>query len=293
MNCPENAGCHFCGATDARKRHRIRKLWIVECLGCGVLYTHPRVTCNYDDRGVPIEQQRAEYERDYWPHRQETALRYWDTLEAYRQTGRLLDVGCGFGFFLNEAQQRRWTAVGVEIAGEQAEWGRQRFGLEIVPNLDDERLGAGQFDVITMWDVIEHVADSESLLRRCRELLQPGGLLLVRTPNAEGLALRAHWWSWPLLELYWQLAYPANPWEHVYHFTPAFLQRLLQNNGFAVRRFDLDEPWGSRPLGGRNWAVAVARRAVARLAWKMKLPYEVTAIAEPCPTGVAAEERRP
>lgn len=272
--------CGICGAIESRRLHEIRGLQIVQCTRCNLLYTNPRSMWDYRNSTIPLEKKLAIYERDYWPKRQVSAKRFWGVAETFRQNGRLLDIGCGFGFFLSEAHMCGWSVTGVEVSVEEASWGRDRFNLPIVSSLEDRSLDRQGFDVITLWDVIEHIADVRPLLHRCRELLRPGGGLFLRTPNADGLLIKPDWWSWVYLQFYWQLVYPANPIEHVYHFTPSVLEILLEQNGFKVRSIQTNQDWDERVLVGRNHLVTLARTILMWIAWKNHLPYEIGMWAE-------------
>ena len=111
-----------------------------------------------------------------------------DLLEraAVPRRGRLLDVGCSTGAFLELAARAGWDATGVEIGDAPAAAARAR-GLEVhTGSLDDAAL-EGRFDLITFWDVLEHLPDPLDALRRARDLLAPGGLVAMAFPNVGGL----------------------------------------------------------------------------------------------------------
>jgi 2-polyprenyl-3-methyl-5-hydroxy-6-metoxy-1,4-benzoquinol methylase len=99
---------------------------------------------------------------------------------------RLLDVGAGYGYFRKAASDSGWTTDGVEISHHAAAVARQEFGMDtFVGTLQDyAREGAGHsYDVLTLFDVVEHVEDPVSLLETVRSLLKPEGLCVIRTPN--------------------------------------------------------------------------------------------------------------
>ena len=241
------------------------------------LYLH-QSSCGVEVYTVQYSPTRklSAYQRDYWPKRRLSADSFRGRAVSYRQTGYFLEIGCGFGFLLNEARTQGWAAVGMEVAQDEAEWGQQNFDLDIVGSLKHEHLQPGQFDVVTLWDVIEHIPDVHDLLQDCYRLLRPGGLLFLKTPNGEGLILRSTWWSWGYLPLYWQLVYPANPLEHVYHFTPATMEKILRERGFVVRSLEVWQNWDERIVVGRDRLMSLLRQVLMRLAWKTRLPYEMT-----------------
>jgi 2-polyprenyl-3-methyl-5-hydroxy-6-metoxy-1,4-benzoquinol methylase len=133
-----------------------------------------------------------------------------------RTTGRrLLDVGCGQGQFVDTASSAGWRAFGIDLAKDAIAIARS-FGVEcreedfFASTLDGER-----FDVITMTELIEHVPAPGRFLQRARELLGPGGLLYLTTPNFSSLSRRIMGGEW----------YPVLP-EHLSYFTPRVLCEL-------------------------------------------------------------------
>ncbi|MHB9091376.1 MAG: class I SAM-dependent methyltransferase, partial [Chloroflexota bacterium] len=138
---------------------------------------------------------------------------------------RLLDVGCGAGLFLRQAQTAGWQARGIEPSASAVAYARGRFGLEIhLGTLADAPLAGETFDIITLWHVLEHTPDPVATLRQGAGLLAPGGMLLVAVPNfgsLEALLFGRRWYS---------LDAPR----HLYDFVPATLEALLAKAGLAV-----------------------------------------------------------
>lgn len=92
------------------------------------------------------------------------------------------------GLFLSLAVQRGWPAEGLEYSADSAEEARNKRGLKVRTGaLERGMFAPGSFDVITLWDVIEHVPDPRTVLELATELLAPGGVMMVKTPNCDGL----------------------------------------------------------------------------------------------------------
>jgi 2-polyprenyl-3-methyl-5-hydroxy-6-metoxy-1,4-benzoquinol methylase len=139
--------------------------------------------------------------------------------------GRLLDVGCAAGFLLEEARRQGWEVRGVELSRDLGEYARAHFGLDVfVGELTEAGLRPASFDVVTVIGTIEHVLDPRGLLRECCRVLVPGGLLVVLTENLENAIVR-------YLPRAWNGFMPP---EHLYHFTPETLSRLLGEFGLGV-----------------------------------------------------------
>lgn len=137
--------------------------------------------------------------------------------------GRLLDVGCGRGDFLDRMRRQGWIVEGVEVDAEAVEYARATHGLMIhLGALESLRLPADSFDAVTMNQVIEHVHDPVSLIRECLRLLKPGGRLVIGTPNVDCLGYRTYGRSWSHLD----------PPRHLHLFTKNTLRECVARAGF-------------------------------------------------------------
>jgi len=131
-----------------------------------------------------------------------TRNRYRELLrsfEPFRRTGRLLDVGCGGGFFVGEAAAAGWDAAGTEVSAAAVEFGRGRGWRLHRGVVADAGLAPGSLDVLTLFEVIEHVRDPAGLLRECAGVLRPGGLLYLSTPNMGSLSRRLLGADWSVI----------------------------------------------------------------------------------------------
>lgn len=140
---------------------------------------------------------------------------------------RLLDVGCSSGAFLNSAVKLGFRAEGVEPAPKAAATA-QAAGLKVRQGLLHE---AGytdeQFDAITLFEVIEHLQQPQELLRECRRILRPGGILLIGTGNAGS-------WSMSAMGARWEYLHIEKHGGHVSFFNPGSIASLAQRTEFSV-----------------------------------------------------------
>src|SRR5947207_4514048 len=135
--------------------------------------------------------------------------------------GRYLDVGCGSGAWLGLARALGWRVAGIE-ANEAAARKARQFTDEIhVGDVLEAPFAAARFDVVTAFHVLEHVVDPVAVVRRMLDWLAPGGLLIVKVPNAGGLGAALFGRAWSGLEL------PR----HLSHFTPETLERTVRKAG--------------------------------------------------------------
>lgn len=140
---------------------------------------------------------------------------------------RLLDVGCSSGAFLNTAVKLGFRAEGVEPAPKAAATA-QAAGLKVHQGLLQEAGYAdGQFDAITLFEVIEHLQQPLELLHECQRILRPGGILLIGTGNAASWSMAAMGARWEYLDI-------AKHGGHVSFFSPGSIASLAQRGGFSV-----------------------------------------------------------
>lgn len=213
----EPTPCPMCGADDGALLvesgdllhpgpERFRML---TCGRCGHLYQSPRPTLAEIGRHYPpdyapfqraIEDEPSPLRR--LERRYGLRTRCMAVQRAAGAAGRLLDVGCATGLFLDGMRRLGWDVAGVEPDERAADYARGRFGLSIFPGrLEHAPYPAGSFDAITLWDVLEHVHDPRHTLADLARLLRPGGLLVLSLPNPDSLEarlLREHWLGWDL-----------------------------------------------------------------------------------------------
>jgi SAM-dependent methyltransferase len=144
-------------------------------------------------------------------------------LETLVDKGRILDVGCATGFFLDVAEKRGWEAYGVEISNYAAGVAERRHpGRVFFGSLDRAGFAPGMFDAVTLFDLIEHIAEPRPFMSRVSGLLREGGVLLLVTPDVSSLSSR-------LMKTDWS-HYKA---EHLTYFSPETICRLLEISGIS------------------------------------------------------------
>lgn len=197
---------------------------IVECKRCGYVYANPR----WGSRDL-VAAYAAVEDETYLAERAGRELTFSRHLRALEKitgpaNGRsLLDVGAYIGVFVEVAQAAGWQAWGVEPSSWAAGVARQR-GLRVVEGTQDAaELQGKQFDVVTMWDVIEHVDDPAGEIKKAYGKLRPGGILAVHTMDISSLTARLMGSRWPwLMDM------------HMHYFSRKTLGEMLMKNGFEI-----------------------------------------------------------
>jgi SAM-dependent methyltransferase len=145
--------------------------------------------------------------------------------------GALLDVGCSAGWFMSVAREAGWKVTGLDVSAPAVAYSKSR-GLDArVATLDNHGLPPGAFDVITMFDCIEHMPSPLTALRAVRALLAPGGVVMITTPNVEGLFPRFTYQLFGRNFGAWD--HPGPP-GHIYQFGMRTLASALAHTGFEV-----------------------------------------------------------
>ncbi len=159
-------------------------------------------------------------------------------------TGRLLDVGCGNGSYLAQMRERGWSVFGSEVDPRAAQVAREIFALDVAVGLfEATEFPANYFDVITLNHVIEHCADPQRTLRRCFDLLKPGGRLSLITPNTKSLGHRMFGSAW----------YHLDPPRHLVLFSPDLLIRVVERCGFRTVAVSTSSLTANSSFGASEW----------------------------------------
>lgn len=229
----EAVDCYLCGSAEGVRMFEDPPFEVKRC-GCGFVYVTPR---------VPDDKLHLIYQTNYFKSTSAKDFGYSDytldrdlylktfakkarIVQRFKPAGRVLEVGSAAGFFLRAMRDRGYDVHGVEVSRYVAEFARDELGIETVFNgrLADAPLEPESFDVVAMWDVIEHLADPIAELERMRALMRPDGALFIQTQDVSALTARVLGKKWLHFK---QL-------EHIYHFDPRTIQRALDRAGFEI-----------------------------------------------------------
>lgn len=226
--------CTLCGRSSPFPALYARAGYtLVRCPDCGLVFQDPQPDAADLEGAYYFDAAFVErLEGDLEPIVRARALEKLALLHdaGVETAGLALDVGCSTGGWLEVASAAGWTATGIEIGPPAAEAARAR-GFEVHTGTLEQAAGAlagRRFELITFWDVLEHLPDPVGALRRARELLAPGGAVAMTFPNVGGWYPRA---------TYRLIARPTGVWEHpelpvhLYDFSQATAARIVERAG--------------------------------------------------------------
>ncbi|MBN2002117.1 MAG: class I SAM-dependent methyltransferase [Anaerolineae bacterium] len=207
---------------------------VYRCQTCGLWYLNPRPTQDEIGAFYPYSEYRAEFSPAIddelssfkrW-NRRYSLQKVCRFVEAHYRAGTLLDIGCATGNFLAEMRQRgNWEVFGLDANLEAVNYARERFHLDVFHGvLDQAHYSSAMFDVVTMWNVIEHLHDPCDILRQVHTVLKPGGALIFSLPNANSIDAK-------IFKSFWV---GFDPPRHLYTFTIQTVKQLLHLTGFEL-----------------------------------------------------------
>lgn len=215
--------CPLCAAKRLRDLYDdVNGFTIVKCLECGLVFVKERLSAedllaHYEaDKDNPTYTEQANVTNlDYYYNRLRSLI------ESRLKPGRLLDIGCSAGYFLDTMSG--WDCYGIEIPSTWADVARTKYGERIhVGGLEDAKFPEEHFDVITFQDVLDHLPNPFAYLQTCNRLLRPGGLVVIKVHNISCLFAR----------LWGRRFYALVPPYHLFYFNETTLKMALNNNGY-------------------------------------------------------------
>ncbi len=227
---------------------------VLGCKMCSLVFVHPQ---------PESEVLATHYDEDYYrawtgPQKRER-IKMWaarlDRVEKYKQEGRLLDVGCGDGVFLDLAKKRGWKVVGTELSSFAALRASDLLEEDIFcGGLLDAGYPEKYFDVVTLWHVLEHVQNPLKYLTEVRRIIKSDGLLVIAVPNVNNIVMQV---AYRLIRRKRIKFYSREDREiHLYHFSVDTLMKYLSRTGFSCLSYGPDFGIVETSKKAINWLAA-------------------------------------
>ncbi len=220
--------CGLCDSYKSKKISRIDRYKLFKCIVCQVIFVYPQPNLSrtkeynlalYDSK-ESIEQYFKMQNIFY--RRAENCI---SILNKYKSTGYLLEVGCSFGFYLQTFEKNGYRTVGIDISSKAVEYITSRLGLNAVTGrFDTFKFNDNIYDIITMFDVIEHFPNPKKIIIRAKKILKKDGILIIQTPNFSSIMskLTRLNWVWLLVP------------QHLFLYSINPIKYLLVKNGFKI-----------------------------------------------------------
>ena len=235
----ELISCPLCAAKEFKTLVVEQTIPIVRCQGCSLVFANPRPDREglqkFYDGYFPPES------AELWQKQMAEIFRKegLERIQGFQQKGilklpqhpKLLDIGCGMGFFLKLMQEAGWEVEGVEPAPEAARHAQTKLGLKVFEGTIESARLSRDYDVVTLWYVLEHVPNPHEILQKASEVLKPGGLVIIRVPN-QNIPI-----DQILNVLGLQKFFLMNPPRHLFDYSPKTLSALLEQKG--LKTFDI------------------------------------------------------
>ncbi|HIH14719.1 MAG: type 12 methyltransferase [archaeon GW2011_AR17] len=237
--------CNLCGSLETKKYVVFKEYTLMKCSSCGLLFT--------DQNSIQVKNM---YSKDYFDgvhgnffvdckKGYESRIKGSGKLQNFQHIlqkikeikpqGKFMDIGCATGVFLDMAQKEGYDVTGVDVSAFACQYTSENFGIKTLQGkLEDLHVEDKSFDIITMWDVIEHVPDPHAFLKEVNRVLKDDGIIFVLTINdsslmgwlAEGIYVS----SFKTIPTFTRMIHPIH---HNYHFKEKHVQKYLDTNGFS------------------------------------------------------------
>lgn len=197
---------------------------VVKCNHCGLIYVNPRIKSELILNGYSEGSDEAFVSQA--KARERTFERCLNIIEKYtkKKKGKILDIGTANGSFLYVAKKRGWEVDGIEPNKWLCEWAKKNYGIEIKSmTLLEQTYPNETFDVITLWDVLEHVDNPLKVLSECQRIIKKDGILIVNYPDIGSWIARIMGRKWFFLLSV-----------HLFYFTPKTIKKMLKKTSFDI-----------------------------------------------------------
>jgi SAM-dependent methyltransferase len=206
---------------------------VYRCQGCGLERTNPRPTINTIDTYYPPSYAPYQSEVIGKESKLQNFKKYLRFLIGHKsrelpnvKPGRMLEIGCSSGNYMEQARQSGWTVDGIEFSPDAAAIARSKGFLVHVGAIENIQLNVKKYDLITAWMVLEHLHQPVEALRKASEWVKPHGYLVALVPSADSLSRR----------LFGSRSYDLHLPNHLFHYTPKTLNTILSNSGWKLEK---------------------------------------------------------
>lgn len=234
--------CNNCRSKNVKVLYKLKGYDVVQCKNCGLKFSYPPEKYNYEKEYFTKEHKEyfssCKKGYDINNPKIKNFKEGIEKIEKFSKSkrGKILDVGCATGVFLDICKKKGWVCYGVDISKYATDYAKEKFGIKAkAGNLVKVEYKSNFFDVISMWDFIEHLEKPYETLKEAERILKKNGLLFISTINEESLmnifAEFIYKFSLGLIKKPIALLHPQ---QHLTHFSEKSLKEMLKKNKFDI-----------------------------------------------------------
>ena len=231
-NCPICNSTQFKSFLEVEDYFLSHEIFTIQkCNSCKFVFTNPRpseidIGKYYQSEEYISHSSSSESITDkiYYAVRNYTTKQKFNLINKHYKTGKILDIGCGTGEFLNFFKTHGWETMGIEPNNTARKTAIKKYGLTIHQENKINELVKSSFEIITMWHVLEHVLDLNLRVRQLKHLIKKNGILVIAVPNIESRDANIYGKYWAALDV------PR----HLYHFNQSAIHNLFSKEGFEI-----------------------------------------------------------
>lgn len=222
----EDVKCCICNNTnpsDFKVLYTKEKFSVIECNKCSFTFIPPYFRKqisyeNYKDENVA----NAVRNGNNWVKIERHKLRY-QLIKKYKPKGSLFDLGAGWGHFMLTGQMLGYDVYGIEISEQPYLYSKNDLKLPVDHTDFFEMSEDRKFDIVTMWDVLEHIDKADDVIAKCAKITNPDGIIVIQVPQIDSYFAKKHKDSWKMMGL-----------DHVNYFGKKTITQLLEKHGYKV-----------------------------------------------------------
>lgn len=282
MNKQIRKKCDLCMANQSyfRLLYQLNDFNIVQCQKCGLVFRDiildsQETDCLYSENYFTKEQKEFFFEHDNIK-RKDFLKRIKAIENIYGQKGKILDVGCAIGTFLDVCQKRGWEVYGEELSDFAAQYAKDKFDLNVFSGeLIEAKFPDNFFDVVTLWDVVDHSERPRLLLKEVHRILKKDGLIVVQTTMKDGLIYRTAHYLYLLSR--GLIKFPVEKGHPIHHstfYSTKTLNQALELAGFKVIKKKKTELAGQLTSVAQNSLFRVFYGLVNLIGYLINKPLE-------------------
>jgi len=235
--------CNLCGGNNFEPFIKRKEAPLSKCQNCGLIFVNPQ----------PSEKDLNKiYQKEYFKgnKQQKKSISYGDYLnqksahikyfnqkiaqiKKIKKKGKILDIGCALGFFLEVAKKAGYKVCGTDISKFAVDYVKKNLKLDVRSGqLEKLKLKSNSFDIVTLFSMFEHIKDPKKLLEETRRILKPKGILLLTTPDGSSFwakVLGRYWWGY-------------NHKTHLFIFNKKTIRDIFKKIGFTKINIEKDTP---------------------------------------------------